>query len=433
MLTITWRAGALLSLLPLCGCADRRCWLPCRRRIFASRSPRAANSVGRSRRQIHASNLARVPIRDAEDLGAGRYRMVLVCPDTATCRAAVAARRGRPFLRARRRRRRPQSPTHPDQADARSVALRQETSSDAGTVRKPREHTMTSLNHRIARTVSALAVLALPALAAAPIDASTPSGLRRASTPTVDIRHARVIVKYRAEGALMRESALSARDPDRVAVQHAARLSQRLGIPLRDGAIGRAAHAGAACQRHVVGRAGGAAAGGPRCRVRRGRRARAHHRGTQRSALCGQPAAATSRPRPDSGTCGRRTATFVSAINAETAWDTTDGSPAIVVAVLDTGVRPDHPGSGGQAAAAAMTSCRPIRRLRSRRPTTAMVAIPTPSDPGDWVTPTEAASGPAAGLRRRRQQLARHADRRTDRCRHRQWRRAWPASAATCG
>ena len=39
--------------------------------------------------QVHTANLARVPIRDAEDLGAGRYRMILVCPDIETCRNAA--------------------------------------------------------------------------------------------------------------------------------------------------------------------------------------------------------------------------------------------------------------------------------------------------------------------------------------------------------
>ena len=40
---------------------------------------------------------------------------------------------------------------------------------------------MTPLKHRFARALSVLAALALPALAAAPIDASTTTGLRTAS------------------------------------------------------------------------------------------------------------------------------------------------------------------------------------------------------------------------------------------------------------
>ncbi|HEX6017544.1 MAG TPA: hypothetical protein VFZ28_05545 [Burkholderiaceae bacterium] len=38
---------------------------------------------------MRISNLARVPVRDVDTLGGGRYRLVLVCPDIATCRAAA--------------------------------------------------------------------------------------------------------------------------------------------------------------------------------------------------------------------------------------------------------------------------------------------------------------------------------------------------------
>jgi len=38
---------------------------------------------------LRVSNAARVPVRDLDILGAGRYRLVLVCPDIATCRAAA--------------------------------------------------------------------------------------------------------------------------------------------------------------------------------------------------------------------------------------------------------------------------------------------------------------------------------------------------------
>ena len=88
MLTITWRAGALLSLLPLWGCQTNELAPvppPDLRITVTARTEYSSAAEAK----IHASNLARVPIRDAEDLGAGRYRMVLVCPDTATCRSAV--------------------------------------------------------------------------------------------------------------------------------------------------------------------------------------------------------------------------------------------------------------------------------------------------------------------------------------------------------
>jgi hypothetical protein len=88
MLTITWRAGALLSMLPVCGCLTNELAPvppPDLRIVVTARSEYPSAVVAK----IHASNLARVPIRDEEDLGAGRYRMVLVCPDAAACRAAV--------------------------------------------------------------------------------------------------------------------------------------------------------------------------------------------------------------------------------------------------------------------------------------------------------------------------------------------------------
>ena len=88
MLTITWRAGALLSLLPLGGCqTDMLAPVPPPdlRITVTARS----EYISAAEAMVHVTNLARVPIRDAEDLGAGRYRMVLVCPDTATCRGAA--------------------------------------------------------------------------------------------------------------------------------------------------------------------------------------------------------------------------------------------------------------------------------------------------------------------------------------------------------
>ena len=75
-------------------------------------------------------------------------------------------------------------------------------------------------------------------------------------------------------------------------------------------------------------------------------------------------------------------------IDAETAWSATTGSPGIVVAVLDTGVRFEHPdlrtvASGGNLLAGYdMVSDADIANDGSGRD-------PDASDPGDWVTEAE--------------------------------------------
>ena len=89
MLRTHWRHVARLSVMLLCGCNTVNNEAPVPppdlRIMVTARSeyPSAIEA------KIQASILARVPIRDAEDMGAGRYRMILVCPDTATCRSAV--------------------------------------------------------------------------------------------------------------------------------------------------------------------------------------------------------------------------------------------------------------------------------------------------------------------------------------------------------
>jgi serine protease len=78
----------------------------------------------------------------------------------------------------------------------------------------------------IGKALILCAALSLPVLAAAP--ASKPMAAASASS-------ARVIVKFKNEGPLMRESALAARAGELPRVQHAARLTQRLGVALSDG------------------------------------------------------------------------------------------------------------------------------------------------------------------------------------------------------
>src|SRR5437762_11845010 len=83
--------ATLLAALPLMGCAqgsrpDDTNVEPAQRVIITTVHdwPSAADVA------LRARHLAGVPVRDALDIGALRYRMTLVCADTEACRAAMA-------------------------------------------------------------------------------------------------------------------------------------------------------------------------------------------------------------------------------------------------------------------------------------------------------------------------------------------------------
>jgi len=85
------RASALVVIaLPLLGCETLNSRLPPvpppDLRVIVTT---AVEYTSEAEAGLRISNAARMPVRDLYDLGAGRYRLVLVCPDIATCRAAA--------------------------------------------------------------------------------------------------------------------------------------------------------------------------------------------------------------------------------------------------------------------------------------------------------------------------------------------------------
>ncbi|WP_280153194.1 S8 family peptidase [Piscinibacter sp. XHJ-5] len=183
---------------------------------------------------------------------------------------------------------------------------------------------------------------------------------------------ARVIVKYKAGSPLRGQ---------------AAALSQRLGVALTDGhAIGERAQV-------VFARGLSSRALAARLAADSEVEFAEPDRRRFARAVPNDPLYPGNQPSGTTPTVGQwylrpPTSTNVSAINAETAWNTTTGSSSVTVAVLDTGVRFDHPDLAGK--------LHPgydfINDVKTANDGTGRDG--DPSDPGDWVTQAEVNSDP---------------------------------------
>jgi serine protease len=247
---------------------------------------------------------------------------------------------------------------------------------------------MTSRLAHFTRLALLFAAAALPAVL--PATAHSERGPLRA-TPLIseeDPAGARVIVKYKALGSLMRTVQATGVGEAAKGPQFAARMAQRLGMALSDGRIIDA-------RSQVVQGDKSLSSAALAARLAADPEVEYAVPDLRRHALAApnDPLfAASGSISPAAGQWYLRApdATFVSATNALAAWALTTGSTSIVVADVDTGVRFEHPDltakllPGYDFITSTSTSGNGLSRNADA------------SDPGDWTTAGQCGSGQAA-------------------------------------
>ena len=200
---------------------------------------------------------------------------------------------------------------------------------------------------RLGRLVATVALFGAFAVSATPgAQERAPASLQRIEVE--DPNNARVIVKFRADSLLRQAPLGRAGRPVFMPPQHASTMAALLHTPLTDGRIlglhAQAIRGTGLSSSQLVQRLGALADGDVEWAVVDVRR---HISAVPNDPYFGANQLTTT---PTAGQWYLRApdSTLVSAINAQAAWDITTGSPSVTVAVVDTGVRFEHPDLAGK-------------------------------------------------------------------------------------